>query len=76
MRVLAIGGSGGMGRFAVRTAERYSGVESILVADLNNLEAEKFAATLGKKVIGIGLDVLDKNSLKKTLKDVDIVLNI
>ena len=75
MRVLAIGGSGGMGRFAVRTAERYSGVESILVADLNNLEAEKFAATLGKKVIGIGLDVLDKNSLKKTLKYVDIVLN-
>ena len=35
MKVLALGGSGGMGRFAVETAMHFENIEQILVADIN-----------------------------------------
>ena len=75
MKILAIGGSGGMGRFTVRTAEEFSNVKSLVVADLNGIEAKAFASSLGSKVTGIGLDVLDSNALIKAMQDVDVVLN-
>ena len=75
MRVLAIGGSGGMGRYAVRTTETFQEVESIVVADLNKEEAKKFADTLGPKVSGRGLDVLNEESLNAAVKEADVVLN-
>jgi len=75
MKILAIGGSGGMGRFAVRTAQGFSNVTSLVVADLNSIEAKNFASSLGSKVSGIGLDVLDNNALIKAMQDVDVVLN-
>tara|TARA_B110000014_G_C20119256_1_gene592333 strand:+ start:1938 stop:3140 length:1203 start_codon:yes stop_codon:yes gene_type:complete len=75
MKVLAIGGSGGMGRFAVKTAENFADIESILVADLNSDAAKQFSDTCGQKVSGIGLDVLNKEALQEILQDVDVVLN-
>ena len=68
MKILAIGGSGGMGRFTVRTAEEFSNVKSLVVADLNGIEAKAFASSLGSKVTGIGLDVLDSMHLLKLCK--------
>ena len=75
MKILAIGGSGGMGRFAVRTSQGFSNITSLVVADLNSIEAKTFASSLGSKVTGIGLDVLDSNALIKAMQDVDVVLN-
>ena len=34
MKVLALGGSGGMGRYAVETALTFDGIEQIIVADI------------------------------------------
>ena len=47
MKILAIGGSGGMGRFAVDAAQHFENVESIVVADVNEASAQAFAAKQG-----------------------------
>ena len=39
MRILALGGSGGMGRFAVETSMSFDNVSEIIVADINAEEA-------------------------------------
>ena len=64
MRVLALGGSGGMGRFAVETSMYFDNVSEIVVADINAEEAIKFADSMNEKVSGIGLDVTDIDALK------------
>ena len=75
MRVLALGGSGGMGRFAVRTAAEMDSIESVIVADLNGDVAEAFAREVGPKAQGLGLDVTDADALRKAMQDVDAVIN-
>jgi saccharopine dehydrogenase-like NADP-dependent oxidoreductase len=75
MRVLALGGSGGMGRFAVRTAVEMDSIESVVVADLNAEVAETFAREVGPKAQGLGVDVTDTEALRKAMQDVDAVIN-
>jgi len=75
MKILALGGSGGMGRFAVHSLIKHPQVESILVADLNESAAKKFASTLSEKTSGIGIDVTDKKALERAMNDVDVVIN-
>lgn len=75
MKILALGGSGGMGRFAVHSLIKHPQVESILVADLNESAAKKFASTLSEKTSGIGIDVTDKEALERAMNDVDVVIN-
>ena len=43
MKVLALGGSGGMGRFAVETSMHFENVSEIVVADINAEEALKLS---------------------------------
>ncbi len=64
MKVLALGGSGCMGRFAVETSMNFENVSEIVVADINAEEALKFANSMNEKVSGIGLDVTDIDALK------------
>jgi saccharopine dehydrogenase-like NADP-dependent oxidoreductase len=75
MKILALGGSGGMGRFAIHSLIKHPQVESILVADLNESAAKKFASTLSEKTSGIGIDVTDKKALERAMNDVDVVIN-
>ncbi len=75
MKILALGGSGGMGRFAVHSLIKHPQVKSILVADLNESAAKKFASSLSEKTSGIGIDVTDKEALEKAMNEVDIVIN-
>ena len=75
MRVLALGGSGGMGRFAVETSMYFDNVSEIVVADINAEEAIKFADSMNEKVSGIGLDVTDIDALKEQMDKADVVLN-
>ena len=75
MKVLALGGAGGMGRFAVRTSMDIPGVESIVVADLSAEAAQGFAETLPRTAKGIALDVTDSSALREAMLAADVVLN-
>ena len=35
MKILAIGGCGSMGRYAIRAAQHYSSIEKIIIADID-----------------------------------------
>tara|TARA_B100000768_G_scaffold46022_1_gene44805 strand:- start:10761 stop:11921 length:1161 start_codon:yes stop_codon:yes gene_type:complete len=75
MKVLCLGGSGGMGRFATKAIIDFKELEAITVADLNKDAAEEFANSFDAKVQGIGLDVTDNKKLAEVLKEHDVVLN-
>ena len=75
MRVLAIGGSGGMGRYAVAAMQDFDAVERIVVADINADSAKRFAAQLKDKVRAIGLDASDTKAMRKAMADADLVVN-
>jgi saccharopine dehydrogenase-like NADP-dependent oxidoreductase len=74
MRVVALGGCGGMGRFAVRTALTYDFVDEIIIADLDGERARGFAQECGQKVSHKEIDVEDSSALASLLSDADIVL--
>ena len=77
MKVLVLGGSGGMGRFTSRAISSLKGISSITIADLNTKAVEAFANSFeSSKIKGIGLNVLDKGKLKSILADHDVVLNL
>ena len=75
MKLLALGGSGGMGRFAVETAMHFDNIEHILVADINETSALTFAESMNEKVSGIGLDITNTEKLKEIMRSMDIVIN-
>ena len=75
MRILAIGGSGSMARYAMRAAQNFNSVDEIVIADINKEAANSFASTLNNKVRAIQLDVTDNKALKNSMKGVDIVVN-
>ena len=75
MKILAIGGCGSMGRYAMRTAQNFSSVDQIIIADINKESAEFFAASLNQKVSSIQLDVNDASALKQAMEDINIVVN-
>ena len=75
MRILAIGGSGSMARYAMRATQNFKAVDQIIIADVNKESAHSFASTLNNKVSAIQLDVTDTEALKNSMKSVDIVVN-
>ena len=75
MRVLAIGGSGGMGRHAVSLIQSFDAVIEITVADLNESSANSFAAEMNSRVSAIGLDVNDSEAMSRAMQNADIVIN-
>ena len=75
MRILAIGGSGSMARYAMRATQNFSAVDEIVIADINKEAANSFASTLNNKVSAIQLDVTDSKALKNSMKGVDTVVN-
>ncbi len=75
VKVLAIGGSGGMGRFAVREMLLCESIESVVVADVNAQSAASFAFDCGERVSSLGLDVTDPVALRNALQGIDVVVN-
>jgi shikimate 5-dehydrogenase len=65
MKILALGGSGGMGRFAVETAMHFDNIEKIIVADINEKSAIDFAKSMNEKVSGTVWILPIQRSLKK-----------
>lgn len=75
MKVICLGGTGGMGRYAARTAAAFDFVKEVIIADLNAAAAESFASELGEKARAVAVDVTDASLLKSVLEQGDIVLN-
>ena len=75
MRVLALGGSGGMGRFSSFAISSNSKITKVTIADLNESSAKEFARNFDERFSGIGIDVSDKEELEKLMQNHDIVLN-
>jgi len=75
MKILALGGSGGMGRFAVRSLINHEKIKKILVADLNVLSAKTFASNFDNRVEGLELDITNNEALINEMSKVDIVIN-
>ncbi len=75
MKVIALGGTGGMGRYAVRTAAGFDFVEQVVVADRDGAAAERFAREIGSKAVSAVVDVRDAEALKALVARGDVVLN-
>jgi len=75
MKILAIGGCGSMGRYAMRAVQNFSSVDQIIIADINKESADFFAASLNQKVSSIQLDINDAGALKQAMEDINIVVN-
>ena len=76
MRVLVLGGSGGMGRYCFQPLLKLPSVESIVVADLNGPSAAAFVAILKDgRVSSLPLDVTNSTALSAALEKADVVLN-
>lgn len=76
MKIIIMGGSGGMGRAAVRTALTFDFVTEIVVAGIDGGLAKRFVASLNDpRVRNLHLDVTDTASLRQAISEVDVVLN-
>ena len=75
MKILALGGSGGMGRFAVNSLVNHEKIKKIYVADLNASSAINFASNFNDRVEGLELDITNNESLINEMSKVDIVVN-
>ena len=75
MKILALGGSGGMGRFAVRSLINHKAIKKIYIADLNGSSAKDFALNFDDRVEGLELDITDNIALINKMSKVDIVIN-
>ena len=75
MKILALGGSGGMGRFAVRSLINHEKIKKIFVADINAPSAKTFASNFDNKVESLELDIKNNEALKNEMSKVDIVVN-
>lgn len=75
MRVVVLGGAGGMGSVASREAAAYSFVEKVTIADANAFAARRLAQMIGTKADAVQCDVNDPAALQALLGDHDVVLN-
>ena len=75
MKVVALGGCGGMGKFAVRTILTYELIEDVVVADMDGERAATFAQESGSKASYAQIDVKDGAALRKLMANADVVMN-
>tara|TARA_B100001057_G_scaffold396262_1_gene406007 strand:- start:45 stop:1199 length:1155 start_codon:yes stop_codon:yes gene_type:complete len=75
MKVIILGGCGGMGRYASKTISSFDQIQMLTIADLHKEDAEEFANQLGSHVKGIGLDINNKKLLHEALRSFNVVVN-
>ncbi|MFX1293175.1 MAG: saccharopine dehydrogenase family protein, partial [Promethearchaeota archaeon] len=76
MKVLALGGSGDMGRMAVAILLEHPNISSITVADKNIERAQHFIDLVGSdKLTAVEIDVTEHNKLVDLISSHDIVMN-
>jgi len=76
MKLLALGGSGNMGRTAVRTILDIGGIDQLIVADYNADRTNKFVESLNdKRVQARNIDVTNTEALEALMQESDVVMN-
>ncbi|MBU0993414.1 MAG: saccharopine dehydrogenase NADP-binding domain-containing protein [Proteobacteria bacterium] len=75
MKILALGGCGEMGGYAVRTLLKNDSPPEIIIADKNAETAENFAKNLGNMVRWMSLDISDQHALSRAVGESDLVMN-
>ena len=76
MRIVVIGGAGGMGRTIVRDLSESSEVKEILVADFREAGAKEFAASFrDPRIKGAGVDASNVEETANVIKGYDAVIN-
>ncbi|MFP4040360.1 MAG: saccharopine dehydrogenase family protein [Desulfosudaceae bacterium] len=75
MKILALGGCGEMGGYAVKTLLKSVSPPEIMIADRNAVAAEDFARGLGNGVGWMALDISDRNALDEAVQKADLVMN-
>lgn len=79
MRIMALGGAGGMGRAAAHVVAGLPSVERLTIADLDLRRAREVArslrSTAAAEVDGVQVDVTREDELRGALGEVDLVLN-
>ncbi len=75
MKLLALGGCGGMGRYSVETALRDDIWEAIVIADIDKARAEAFAAECADgRVSALRLDITDEQALGDAMISADVAI--
>ncbi len=75
LRVIAVGGAGSMGRWAVRTIAALGTAETLTVADIDLVRAELVAESVGEPCRALSLDATDPEALRAAFADHDVVVN-
>ncbi|MHA1932902.1 MAG: saccharopine dehydrogenase NADP-binding domain-containing protein, partial [Promethearchaeota archaeon] len=76
MKILALGGSGDMGRMAVAILLESPDITSITVADKNFEKTKHFIDLVGSdKLEAVELDVTKQNKLTSLISSYDLVIN-
>lgn len=76
MKVLALGGAGAVCRHATRDLAAFSDFDQIVIGDYNLPAAEGLAVELGDpRVTALQVDAEDYESLVKTFREFDVILN-
>ncbi|KAA1427800.1 saccharopine dehydrogenase family protein [Nocardioides antri] len=75
LRVIAVGGAGSMGRWAVRTIARLGTASVLTVADIDLDRAERVVASVGGPTRALRLDATDPEQLRAAFAEHDVVVN-
>ncbi|MEU1517543.1 saccharopine dehydrogenase NADP-binding domain-containing protein [Streptomyces sp. NPDC005811] len=75
LRVIAVGGAGAMGRWAVRTLAQLGTAAVLTVADIDENRARRLAQEIGGPCRALALDATDPGALSAAFADYDVVVN-
>lgn len=75
LRVIVVGGAGGMGRWAVRSIAALGSASVLTVADLDVERAQTLCAQVGGTAIALRLDVTDHGAMLEAFRAHDVVVN-
>ena len=75
-KVVVLGGSGAVGRVSVKTLVRHNEFSEVVIADYLADKAEELCKEINSpKVSVVQFNAFDKESIRKAIKDSDVVLN-
>lgn len=75
LRVIAVGGAGSMGRWAVRTLAQLGTASVITVADIDADRAQRTAEAVGDVCRSLVLDATDPHAMRAAFFEHDVVIN-
>jgi saccharopine dehydrogenase (NAD+, L-lysine-forming) len=75
-KIIVLGGSGVVGRVAVKTLTTFSEFSEVIIGDINTKKAYEVAKEINSDKVSVSeVDVTDPKILQNTIRDVDIVVN-